>query len=61
MSESKNKFSKENPKGVIYTHTAIGFDSLNPDLLKEQKEELLLIFGRNVIEKQIDTKTKKKL
>lgn len=45
MSESKKKFSKENPKGVIYTNTAIGFDALNPELLKTQKKELLFILG----------------
>lgn len=32
-------------KGVIYTNTAIGFEKLNKDILKNQKEELLAIFS----------------
>lgn len=37
----------ENPKGVVYTNTAIGFEKLNPEILKEQKVELLNILGKH--------------
>lgn len=55
----QSKFTNENPKGVIYTNTAIGFEQLNPEILKHQKGELLVIFGQKEETKEESSKNEK--